>query len=123
MNPLETIYIEDDEQEAFVMRLGMRRQDINILHVRDISEDIVSQLQQPPYDTAAAIMVDAVLPGHNGTELACKLRDSGDNRALILLTAGENPDPELLQKYDIIYIRKPPHFEQLAAMIRHLTNK
>jgi DNA-binding response OmpR family regulator len=120
MNTLDTIYVEDDEQEAFIMRIGMRRQGINILHVSDITLETITQLKQPPYDQAAAVIFDAILAGQSGVELADELRNSGDERPIFLLTAGENPDPTLLRERNIHYLRKPPHFENLAQMIRDM---
>ncbi|MAS35896.1 MAG: hypothetical protein CL610_17945 [Anaerolineaceae bacterium] len=120
MEPLETIYVEDDDQEAFIMRVGMRRQGVTILHVPDITPETVTQLTEAPYDRAAAVIFDAILAGQNGVELAEKLREIGDQRPVFLLTAGENPNPKLLRSLNIYYLRKPPHFENLAKMIREL---
>jgi len=117
MDIQDVVYVEDDEQEAFIMRVGMRRQGINILHVQTMTPQMLFQLQDPPYDTATAVIFDAILPGHSGVDLAQQLRTSGDGRLIILLTAAENPDPELLTNYNIRYMRKPPDFERLAAII------
>jgi DNA-binding response OmpR family regulator len=118
MDTLEVIYIEDDEQEAFIMRVGMRRQGIKVTHVADISVETIQDLQTPPHINAAAVIFDAILTGNSGVTLARALRSAGDNRLIVLLTAGENPDPEMLKRYKIHYLRKPPKFDQLAAMIR-----
>ncbi len=118
MDTLEALYIEDDEQEAFIMRVGMRRQGIDVTHVNDITVDTIGSLQAPPYANAAAIIFDAILTGNSGVNLARALRTRGDERLIVLLTAGENPDPKLLKRHDIHYLRKPPKFDQLAAMIR-----
>ena len=120
MDTLETIYVEDDEQEAFIMRVGMRRQGVSVLHVPDVTVATITRLREAPYDQAAAIIFDSILVGQSGVELAQQLRASGDERPIFLLTAGENPNPELLQQQNIRYLRKPPHFENLARTIREL---
>jgi DNA-binding response OmpR family regulator len=117
MGDMDTIYVEDDEQEAFIMRVGMRRQGITILHVPNITPDSIAALREPPYDTAAAVIFDAILSGQSGIDLALRLRSSGDERLIVLLTAADNPDPELLRKHNIQYMRKPPSFESLARAI------
>ena len=117
MDKLDTIYVEDDVQEAFIMQVGMRRQGFNILHVQGITPEGIAQLSEPPHDSAVAVIFDAILAGQSGIELAQKLRDSGDTRPIILLTAAENPDPALLAEYKIHYMRKPPDFERLATII------
>jgi DNA-binding response OmpR family regulator len=96
----------------------MRRQGIKITHIPDITVDTISDLQAPPYSSAVAVIFDAILTGMSGVTLARALRNCGDERLIVLLTAGENPDSELLQRYNIQYLRKPPKFEQLATMIR-----
>jgi DNA-binding response OmpR family regulator len=121
MDTLETIYVEDDEQEAFIMKVGMRRQGITILHVPDVTVETITRLQTAPYDRAAAIVFDSILVGQSGVELAQELRAKGDKRPIFLLTAGENPNPELLLHHHIRYLRKPPHFENLARTIRELS--
>jgi DNA-binding response OmpR family regulator len=123
MDTLEIIYVEDDEQEAFIMRVGMRRQGINVIHVPTITAETVTSLQEPPYNQAAAVIFDAILAGQNGVELARLLRASGDDRPIFLLTAGENPDPEFLQRHNIRYLRKPPRFESLARTIQELAGQ
>lgn len=123
MDTLQAIYVEDDEQEAFVMRIGMRRQHIDMLHVDNISLETVSLLQEPPFDRATALIFDSMLRGQYGVDLACQLRDEGDQRIMFLLTAADNPDPERLKRYNIHYIRKPPHFERLAHLIRQLAGQ
>jgi DNA-binding response OmpR family regulator len=123
MDILQTIYVEDDEQEAFVMRIGMRRQQIDVVHIDHISLETISQLQEHPFHQAIAIIFDSILRNQNGLELACQLRQQGDQRAMILLTAGDNPDPARLKANDILYLRKPPNFEQLAQLIRQHTER
>jgi DNA-binding response OmpR family regulator len=115
---LKTIYVEDDEQEAFIMTIGMRRQGVDILLVVDATSDNIALLQVPPYDKASALIFDAILAGASGVELAVKLRESGEQRTIILLTAGENPDARRLASLNIYYMRKPPNYATLAEMIR-----
>jgi DNA-binding response OmpR family regulator len=118
MDNITVLYIEDAEQEAFIMRAGMRRLGITIVHILPTEPDLLSTLRTPPHDTAAAIIVDAILVAIDGLDLVQALREAGDTRRLILLTAGTNPDPDLLEALDVIYLRKPVNFNALAEMIR-----
>ncbi|MBZ0288424.1 MAG: response regulator [Anaerolineae bacterium] len=115
---IEVVYVEDEEQEALVMRIGMRRQNVNILHIPDLSSAQINKLCQSPYNTAAAVIFDAVLPSASGLELAQALRAEGDARPVFLLTAGENPNPVLLETLQVEFIRKPAQFQSLAQRIR-----
>lgn len=118
MDAITAIYIEDDDQEALVMRLGMRRQQVDIAHFSDLPVERVGELLQSPYDAAVAVIFDAYLPSAGGLELAQALRAAGDNRPFFLLTAGENPDAELLNALNMRYMSKPPNFQVLAEMLR-----
>lgn len=120
MQLIDAIYIEDDEQEALLMQVGMRRLGVNIVHVPYITVETLSELRQPPYDTAAAVIFDEMLVGESGVKLANALRASGDDRLIFLLTAGDNPDPRLLTTQSILFRRKPANLEELANTIRKL---
>jgi DNA-binding response OmpR family regulator len=115
---ITAIYVEDSEEEALVMQLGMRRQQVQILHISDLPLNRIGELSQAPYDVAQAIILDAMLPSAGGLELAEALREMGDRRPIILLTAGENTDPDLLNRLDVRYMGKPPVFQTLAEMLR-----
>ena len=83
MDIQDAIYVEDDEQEAFIMRVGMRRQGVTITHVPEITIEAITTLQNPPYDNAVAIIFDAILTGISGVSLARALRASGDERLIV----------------------------------------
>lgn len=118
MDVITAIYVEDDDQEALVMRLGMRRQQVEILHIPDLPVDRVGDLLHGPFGDAAAVIFDAYLPSAGGLELAQALRAAGDGRPFFLLTAGENNDPGLLHALNMHYVSKPPTFQTLAEMLR-----
>jgi DNA-binding response OmpR family regulator len=118
MDVISAIYVEDSEEEALVMQLGMRRQQVEIIHFPDLPLNRVGELVQPPNDAAAAIILDALLPSASGIEIAQTLRDTGDTRLIVLLTAGENPDADLLDTLNVYYMSKPPSFSVLAELIR-----
>lgn len=122
MEPIDVIYIEDDETEALIMQINMRRLGINILHIPFISADRLHELQAPPYDTAAALFFDEMLAGESGADLAMQLRGWGDRRLIFLLTAGDNPNPAEMTTKSILFRRKPVDFEELADTIRKLQN-
>lgn len=120
MQIIDVIYIEDDDQEALLMQLGMRRLGVNILHVPYITVETLHELRQPPYDSALAVIFDEMLVGESGVKLANTLRASGDDRLIFLLTAGDNPDPGLLTTQSILFRRKPANLEELSNTIRKL---
>lgn len=118
MDIIEVIYIEDDEQEGLIMTIGMRRFGIKIVHIPHLPLENVNQLQQPPYDKAVAIMLDSLLVGQNGMNIARMLRELGEKRPMFLVTGVENPNQDLLKQHAVHYFRKPIKMDELAAALR-----
>lgn len=102
------------------MQVSLRRLGINILHVASLNEDQVSQLLNPPYHTAAALLFDEMLGGDSGLKMAYTLRQLGDPRPIFLLTAGDNPDAKQMDVNHIHFRRKPVDTEELAETIKKL---
>jgi DNA-binding response OmpR family regulator len=121
MNTTDIIYIEDNDIEAQIMSLGLQRSGINVLHLADLKSDSLRTLNTPQYQAAQALLIDAHISGDDGLEFICKLRRAGDTRTMFLITAGENPDPALLQKLDITYMQKPVNFNHIARRLQALT--
>lgn len=119
MQPIDVIYVEDDDQEAFVLTMGMRVQQVTIHHLAQLDLSEIDRLLTPPYAAMHAVMFDAMLAGVSGVELAAALREAGDTRPIFLLTAAENPDPSRLKRLNIGYIRKPIDFADFARMMRN----
>ena len=118
MNTTDIIYIEDNDIEAQIMRLGLQRSGINVLHLADLTTESLLALDSPRFQAAQALLIDAHISGDDGLDFICNLRRAGDNRAMFLITAGENPDPELLQELDITYMQKPVNFNHIARRLQ-----
>jgi DNA-binding response OmpR family regulator len=117
MDAASVIYIEDDETEALLFKLGLNPRGIDVLHIPDSNADSLAILETDEYQRARAVFFDLWVGVVNGVELASSLRDKGDTRPFFLLTAGENPNPSGLQAIDLTYMQKPPDFPKLAAMV------
>ncbi|MBZ0290970.1 MAG: hypothetical protein K8L99_00230 [Anaerolineae bacterium] len=120
MNVIDVVYIEDDDTEALIMQVNLRRSGINVLHIPSITEDQVSQLLAPPYQKAVALLFDEMLGGDSGLKMAYALRKLGDERPIFLLTAGDNPDPGQMDSKRILFRRKPVDTNELAQTIQKL---
>jgi DNA-binding response OmpR family regulator len=120
MSEVAVIYIEDDEDEAFLFQVGLKPRGIKVLHVPDSRPESLNQFSDEEFKHARAVFIDLWVGVMNGIELARVLREWGDQRPLYLLTSGENPDPNLLQQLGLNYMRKPPDFPKLAKLILSL---
>ena len=109
---MDILYIEDDEIEAQIFGLGLNKRGINVIHIPNMDSDHLHELAD--YPQARAIFFDMFIGAVNGMELARILRERGDERPIFLITAGENPNPDLLDGLNIHYLRKPIDFNAVA---------
>ncbi len=109
---MDILYIEDDEIEAQIFGLGLNKRGINVIHIPNMDSDHLNELDD--YSQARAIFFDMFIGAVNGMELARILRQRGDQRPFFLITAGENPNPDLLDNLNISYLRKPIDFNSVA---------
>jgi len=120
MTEVDVVYIEDDEIEAELFNLGLSTRGVNVLHLPDAEPNSLQMLQKAPYATARAIFIDFWIGVTSGLDVAKSLRENGDIRPFFLLTAGENPDPNLLKQLNITYLQKPANFNKVASAISAL---
>jgi DNA-binding response OmpR family regulator len=123
MDAVPVIYIEDDETEALLFKLGLNPRGIEVLHIPDSTAESLQVLETEAYLRARAVFFDLWVGIVNGVDLARSLRQRGDIRPFFLLTAGENPNPSALQELDLTYMRKPPEFPKLAETIHALPSR
>jgi DNA-binding response OmpR family regulator len=117
MDAVPVIYIEDEETEALLFRLGLNPRGIHVLHIPDSNPESLEALNTEEFKHARAVFFDLWVGVVNGVDLARRLRNQGDKRPFFLLTAGENPNPNALQELNLTYMRKPPEFPKLAEII------
>jgi DNA-binding response OmpR family regulator len=123
MDAAAVIYIEDDETEALLFKLGLNQRGIDVLHISDSNADSLGILETDEYQRARAVFFDLWVGVVNGVELAAGLRNNGDTRPFFLLTAGENPNPSGLQAINLTYMQKPPDFPKVAEMIHAMPQR
>ncbi|MBI1280880.1 MAG: response regulator [Anaerolineaceae bacterium] len=120
MAGIDVVYIEDDDIEAELFSLGLSTRGVNVLHLPDAEPGSLHLLQKAPYVTARAIFIDFWIGVVSGLDVAKWLRENGDSRPFFLLTAGENPDPNMLKQLNITYLQKPANYNKVASAISAL---
>jgi len=120
MTEIDVVYIEDDDIEAELFTLGLSTRGVNVLHIPDAEPNSLYRLQEAPYVNARAIFIDFWIGVVSGLDVAKWLRENGDSRPFFLLTAGENPDPNMLKQLNIIYLQKPANYNKVASAISAL---
>ncbi len=120
MAEIDVVYIEDDDIEAELFSLGLSTRGVNVLHIPDAEPTSLQLLQNAPYATARAIFIDFWIGVVSGLDVAKWLRENGDSRPFFLLTAGENPDPNMLKQLNITFLQKPANYNKIASAISAL---
>ncbi|MBP6619568.1 MAG: response regulator transcription factor [Leadbetterella sp.] len=118
---MKVLLVEDEAKTLQLIKQGLEQHNIEV----DIAYDGLMGLtlaQRNPYDL---LITDIILPEINGLNLCRKLRESGFETPILLLTA-------LSTTADIItgldagaddYLGKPFEFSELMARIRALTRR
>jgi DNA-binding response OmpR family regulator len=118
---MKILLVEDEAKTLQLIKQGLEQHNIEV----DIAYDGLMGLtlaQRNPYDL---LITDIILPEINGLNLCRKLRESGFETPILLLTA-------LSTTADIItgldagaddYLGKPFEFSELMARVRALTRR
>lgn len=120
---MKLLVVEDEHRIAQAIREGLEEEGYAV----DVEHDGTSG-----YDAAAAapdeydlIILDVMMPGMNGYEVAGKLRQDGNHTPIIMLTA-KNQDRDVIKGLDTgadDYLAKPFSFDVLLARIRALLRR
>ncbi len=118
---MRILVVEDDPTiSRFVVR-GLREE----RYVVDLAEDGVSAERMAGDERYDAIVLDVLLPGMNGLALCRRLRDSGMDTPVLMLTARDAVANKVegLDAGADDYLVKPFVFDELLARLRALTRR
>lgn len=118
---MRVLVVEDDHRIAQAIKAGLMQESYAVDVVFD-GEEGLRTAQADNYDV---IVMDVMMPGLDGTEVARRLRAGGDHTPILLLTARS-------QASDIVagldagaddYLPKPFSFDVLLARVRALLRR
>ena len=117
------LYVEDDEDNAFMLGRRLQRHGFQIRHVEDGEKALIAAMWKRP----DAVLLDINLPGINGLEVLHKLRANPltSDIPVIVLSAHVMEDDILkaMQAGANAFVPKPIDFPQLLdalqRMIKH----
>lgn len=121
MSSLKALLVEDEELIRTMIELNLRKQGLTVVSVRD-AELLFAILQHQHFDI---ILLDIMLPGMSGKEALRRLRASGNNTPVIMLTALR----DLHSKVDTLndgaddYLPKPFEMQELVARVNALIRR
>jgi two-component system OmpR family response regulator len=118
---MRLLVVEDEAKLAGLLARGLREEGYAV-DVTDRGEDAVWMAEAAPYD---AILLDVMLPGLDGFEVARRLRSHDVWSPVLMLTAREAVDDRVagLDAGADDYLPKPFAFEELLARVRALVRR
>lgn len=118
---MKVLVIEDEHKIANALREGLEQESFAV----DVAYDGEDGYSSAAYDEYDLLVVDVMLPGMSGLDIARKLRAKGNHTPILMLTAKD-------QTRDVVnglnagaddYLVKPFSFEELLARIRALLRR
>ena len=115
------LVIEDEPKTANAVRSGLRGEGYDAT-VAKTGEDGFFQLNTEPFDL---VILDWMLPGHDGIEILKTLRARGTETPVLLLTARDAIEDRVLglDSGADDYLMKPFAFAELLARVRALLRR
>src|SRR4051794_13790608 len=118
---MRVLVVEDEPKMARLLKRGLEGAGLAV----DVAPDGEEALWRAPSAAYDAIVLDRMLPGIDGTEVARRLRADGVRAPVLMLTAlGEVPDRvDGLDAGADDYLVKPFSFDELLARLRALARR
>lgn len=118
---MHVLIIEDEKKMAGLLRKGLEEEN----HTVSLAYDGRAGLEMAQCLGCDAIVLDLMLPGIDGYEVARRLRKSGNNTPILVLTARDTV-PDVVKGLDIgadDYMTKPFSFEEFLARLRAVSRR
>ena len=118
---MRILVVEDEPKMAELIRKGLDREHYSVLTTCSGPDGLALALASP----FNAIVLDVMLPGFDGFELARRLRSSGSATPILFLTARDTED-DLVRGLDgggDDYLTKPFSFREFLARLRAITRR
>ncbi len=116
-------YVEDEPSIAQLLVSGLGLFGIEVRPVFMSAEDMLKQTDSEALSEVDLFFFDIRLPRMTGLELAGKLRDLGEKRPFVLVSAWPAPSAEQLDKIDAVFLPKPFDFPDVIQTIQRLANR
>ncbi len=116
-------YVEDEPSIAQLLVSGLGLFGIEVKPVFMSAEDLLNKVEGPELAEVDLFFFDIRLPKMTGMELANKLREHGEERPFVLVSAWPAPAAEDLQKLGAEFLPKPFDFPDVIQTIQKLTKQ
>ncbi|MFB7330918.1 response regulator transcription factor [Streptomyces adustus] len=118
---MRVLVVEDERRLALALQHGLTVEGFSV----DVAHDGVSGLAKATERAYDVVVLDIMLPGLNGYRVCQRLRATGSNVGILMLTAkdGEWDEAEALDTGADDYLSKPFSFVVLVARLRALARR
>lgn len=117
---IKLVYVEDEPSIAQLLVSGLGLFGIEVRPVYASAEALLDQLGTPAYDDADIFFFDMRLPRMTGLELATQLREQGEKRPFVLVSAWPSPTNAQLKAINASFLPKPFDFPDVIETIQSL---
>lgn len=118
---IKIVYVEDEPSIAQLLVSGLGLFGIEVHPVYSNAEALLENLEEGTYDEVDIFFFDIRLPKMTGVELAAVLRERGEERPFVLVSAWPKPQAEILNKVRAAFLPKPFDFPDVVATIQKLS--
>jgi two-component system copper resistance phosphate regulon response regulator CusR len=118
---MRLLLVEDDARIARFVAKGLREQ----AYAVDLASTGDDALYQAAINSYDLVILDVMIPGHNGFEVCRELRKSGQRMPILMLTARDAVEDRItgLDHGADDYLTKPFEFRELLARLRALLRR
>jgi DNA-binding response OmpR family regulator len=118
---MHVLIVEDEKKMAELLKERLEEESHSVSLAFD-GRDALDMAQTLEYD---AIVLDLMLPGIDGLEVIRRLRESGNNTPILVLSARDTL-PDVVKGLDLgadDYMTKPFSFEEFLARLRSVSRR
>ena len=118
---MHVLIVEDEKKMAGLLKKGLEEENHSVSLAFD-GREALEMAQALEFD---AIVLDLMLPGVDGFDVARRLRKSGNETPILILTA-RDAVPDVVKGLDIgvdDYMTKPFSFEEFLARLRSVSRR
>lgn len=119
---IKVAYVEDEPSIAQLLASGLGLFGIKVHPIYMSAEALLDDKDQPALAEADILFFDIRLPGRNGVELATELREMGETRPFVLVSAWPAPPDSKLNAINARFLAKPFDFADVVKTIQDLTD-
>lgn len=114
-------YVEDEPSIAQLLVSGLSLFGIEVHPVYSSAEQLLNVVGKENLSKIDIFFFDIRLPKKTGIELAEELRQRGEKRPFVLVSAWPSPPQEKLEELEAIFLSKPFDFPDVIKTIQMLS--